>query len=81
MSPIMVTLRCCVIIVIYIVIHVSWIEGDLPLNMSHRKGDDQKERARYQVNCCQGGDCWDLVATNSFKDGFGSYYSKWVTTK
>ena len=36
MSPIMVTLRCCVIIVTYIVIHVSWIEGDLPLNMSHK---------------------------------------------
>jgi hypothetical protein len=36
MSPIMATLRCCVIIVMYIVIHVSWIEGDLPLNMSHK---------------------------------------------
>jgi hypothetical protein len=35
MSPIMVTMRFYVIIVIYIVIHVSWIEGDLSLNMSH----------------------------------------------
>jgi hypothetical protein len=25
--------------------------------------------------------CWDLVRTNSFKDGFGSYYSALVTTK
>jgi hypothetical protein len=29
----------------------------------------------YQVNCCQGGDCWDFSTRNSFKDGFGSYYS------
>jgi len=36
MSPIMVTLRCSMIIVMYIVIHVSWIEGNLPLNMSHK---------------------------------------------
>ena len=45
------------------------------------KGDEQKEGARYQVNCCQGGDCWDLVTTNSSDDGFGSYYSALVTTK
>ena len=25
--------------------------------------------------------CWDLVTTNSSKDGFGSYYSVLVTTK
>jgi hypothetical protein len=25
--------------------------------------------------------CWDLVTMNSFKDGFGSYYSALVTTK
>jgi hypothetical protein len=37
MSPIMATLRCCVIIVMYIVILVSWIEGDLPLNMSYKE--------------------------------------------
>jgi hypothetical protein len=37
MSHIMVTLRCSVIIVMYIVIHMSWIEGDLPLNMSHKE--------------------------------------------
>jgi len=25
--------------------------------------------------------CWDLVTTNSSKDGFGSYYSALVATK
>jgi hypothetical protein len=35
----------------------------------------------YQVNCCQGGDCWDLVAMNSSNDRYGSYYSALVTTK
>jgi hypothetical protein len=35
----------------------------------------------YQVNYCQGGYCWDLVTMNSFKDGFGSYYSALVATK
>jgi hypothetical protein len=39
------------------------------------------EGARYRVNCCQGGDCWDLVTTNFSNDGFGSYYSALVTTK
>jgi hypothetical protein len=34
MSPIMVTLRWCVTIVMYI-LQVSWIGGDLSLNMSH----------------------------------------------
>jgi hypothetical protein len=34
MSPIMVTLRRSVIILMYI-LQVSWIEGDLSLNMSH----------------------------------------------
>ena len=36
MSPIMVTLRWFVIIVMYI-LQVSWIGGDLSLNMSHKK--------------------------------------------
>ena len=35
MSPIMVTLRWFVIIVMFIVIQVSWIEGDLSLNTFH----------------------------------------------
>jgi hypothetical protein len=34
MSPIMVTLRWYVILVMYI-LEVFWIEGDLSLNMSH----------------------------------------------
>jgi hypothetical protein len=38
---------------------VSW------LLLACVKGDEQKEGARYHVNCCQGGDCWDLVTTNS----------------
>jgi hypothetical protein len=45
------------------------------------KGDEQKEGARYKVNCCQGRDCWDLMTMNSSNNGFGSYYFVLVATR
>ena len=56
---------------------LQWCLASLGL----QKGDEQKEGARYQVNCCQGGYFWDLVAMNSSNDGFGSYYSTLFANK